>query len=476
MSYILRGQKMNLYLNNKDLYKVRIDTDVNQNDIFYSTVYEQAGEQIEIILNTCNIYEDELRVFENVENPNNILGFVGDRGQGKTSAMLSFKNFLIGKSEELFGDRIDKYHFQELGVIDPSSFEDYSNLISIILARMYSKFKNEYENRIKRNNSEREFKEDKINMLKQFQIVYNHLNMIMGKGNTEHIDIYEQALENLTVLGDASDLKKSLSSLISLYLRFMNDKSSNNVLLITIDDLDLNIKHSYQIIEQIRKYLIIPKVVILLAVKVEQLHLGIRTEYSKHLKNENESYKMATTYLRKILPESRRIFMPELCNDTGDIMNDIQLEINGKNSNLKDTISELLYEKTNIVAMNFGKRKRFLFSGNLRELIELYALLKDLVNPNVNDKEQKYKIYLSNIKKFKDYFIYNWCYTNLNPKESEYIKQIDKYSVFMKNRKVLKILKKIMNESNVETPSIDDIFKKRAHLINFIRYQKFMMN
>lgn len=462
---------MKLYFDDEDLFKVKISNKVFEDDIFYDIVYKKAAKQISNILDSCILDTYKMKDFDSIENPNNILGFVGDRGQGKTSAMLSFKNFLINNNTKLFGEDITKYKFQELGVIDPSSFEEYSNLINIILARMYKCFKNEYKRKLANGKLERELKETKISLLENFQASYNYLSLITKKESmSNYVDVYEQALENLSVIGDTSNFKKILSELINSYLKFMNDGAENSVLVLTIDDLDLDIGHTYKIIEQIRKYLIVPNLIILIAVKIQQLHRGIRSEYRKYLCDDikDEAYRMATTYLRKVLPESRRIFMPILCTDTGDLLNEMTLVINRKESfNFQELLSNLLYTKTNVIALNFGKRKKYLYSGNLRELIEFYSLLRDMKNPKDYTGQLRYEIYQDNIDKFKEYFVYNWCTTNLNQEEASYIKAINKYSLFMKNRKVLKILKKIFFKNGIQTDDIDKMFRKKENIDQF---------
>lgn len=462
---------MELYFDKNDLFNVKITNKINTNDIFYESVYLKAATQIEHILGNCVIDNKNVRDFDNIENPNNILGFIGDRGQGKTSAMLTFKNFLMERNTELFGNYISQYNFQEIGVVDPSTFEEFSNLINIILARMYKCFKDEFEKRVVSGIPTRELKEKKIILLKNFQESYKYLSLITNKGkHSSDDDFYEQALENLSIIGDTSNFKKILSNLINSYLNFMNNGKPNSVLVLTIDDLDLDIRHSYSIVEQIRKYLIVPNLVILIAVKIQQLHRGIRTEYAKHLGNDvkDEAYHMATTYLRKMLPESRRIFMPRLCNDMGNLINDLTVVLNENvRVNFQEILCDLLYSKTNIIILSFGKRKKYLYSGNLRELIELYSLLLDLKDPSYYKGEEKYEVYQDNIDKFKEYFVYNWCATNLNQEEAGYIKEINKYSIYMKNRKVLKIIQKIYNKSGINTAHLDNLFEQKGTIDQF---------
>ena len=83
----------------------------------------------------------------------------------------------------------------------------------------------------------------------------------------------ESNIENLSRMGESTALKRELKFLIKTYLEFMVSKNGTKKLLIAIDDLDLCNANAYKMAEQIRKYLIIPDVVIIMALKIEQLQM-----------------------------------------------------------------------------------------------------------------------------------------------------------------------------------------------------------
>ena len=106
-------------------------------------------------------------------------------------------------------------------------------------------------------------------------------------------------------------------------------EKSDTQLLIAIDDLDLCNQAAYKLAEQIRKYLIIPHVVIVMAVKNDQLQLAIQEKnineykelirYTKKTDNmgirnelDNEIKNMAERYVAKLIPIARRIYMPKM--------------------------------------------------------------------------------------------------------------------------------------------------------------------
>lgn len=81
----------------------------------------------------------------NLEYENNIIAFCGERGEGKSSVMLSFAK-AIKKSKKVFEDynEIEDIHFSEPVVIDPSLFDETHGILDVILAKIYNKFDSIY--------------------------------------------------------------------------------------------------------------------------------------------------------------------------------------------------------------------------------------------------------------------------------------------------------------------------------------------
>lgn len=461
-----------LNLDRKDLFNVKIQDTIDENDLFYEDVMVPAAFQLNIILENCYVSPDLSLKYDRKENPNNILAFIGDRGQGKTSTMLTFEKQLLKCEQSLFGENIKYYHFESLGIIDPSTFEEGSNVLEIILGRMYRFFVDRDEELFSSGIAQKNSKEIRKELIDLFKKAYNYLSVLSDKKVISKDSIYEQSLDSLLLLGDSTSLKMILLELINKYLSFMNNrnKDKKNILIITIDDLDLDVSHSYEIIEQIRKYLILPNVIILLSTKIEQLHKGIRSEYSKYLdRNDNEededdAYRMATTYLRKMIPESRRLYLPTLRSDVEDLyINKFVTVDDTKHTSyaLDNYVVELVYKKTGIYLINYGDKKRYLLSGNLREYLELISFLSNL--EDIIGSETSNSIALKNLMKFREFFVFNWCATNLTRKEFGYIKQLNNYSTFFKNRKTIKIIQNILAESKtVEIKEFLPTFKKKG--------------
>lgn len=80
---------------------------------------------------------------------NNIIAFCGERGEGKSSVMMSFVNAVYNDSEnEIFKNctNLKNACFVEPVLIDPSFFDDVHNVLGIVLAKIFRKYYECYEN------------------------------------------------------------------------------------------------------------------------------------------------------------------------------------------------------------------------------------------------------------------------------------------------------------------------------------------
>ena len=184
---------------------------------------------------------------------------------------------------------------------------------------MFRKFQEEYE---KDNGRFDDSKREKL--LDNFQKVYRIISLINNpkKMLEEEFD-GEANIANLSRMGESTELKRELKSLIKIYLDTLIGGEQPKKLLLAIDDLDLCNANAYKMAEQMRKYLIIPDVVIVMALKVEQLQMCIQEENFKNYSNllhgdykSSEFYEevrnMAEKYITKLIPRSRRIYLPNV--------------------------------------------------------------------------------------------------------------------------------------------------------------------
>lgn len=404
---------------------------INEDDIFIDE-YRRAARMLSDVIDTsaiamkCSGQPDGM--FHEFEN--NIIAFCGGRGDGKSSAMLTFMNAVYRYAQEdykssIFQSNIKETYFAQPIVIDPSTFDDVHNVIDIIIAKLYQNFNRKYE---QDNNKVDVYIREKL--LDQFQKVYRRLSLINNKEKLLDNEYdYEGNIGKLSKLGESTNLKETLIELIRLYLDFMKrceevTQSGSGQLLIAIDDLDLCNANAYKMAEQIRKYLIIPQVTVLMAVRIEQLELCVAENNMNDFQQiarrgfytglNQEIQVMSEKYVTKLIPKFRRIYLPKIQDIKEVHIEYRQLEEasdqakNNIRSLPADTVYQLLhliYTKTGMIFTKDETGHSYLISDNLRDLVNFWNMLMDLeeVDESFTIKE-KYDIYVRNILRFTQYY------------------------------------------------------------------------
>ncbi|WP_299122066.1 hypothetical protein [uncultured Tenacibaculum sp.] len=313
---------MKLGINIGEEYKIKIEKENEFNNSIFKEVYTQAAKNVEeIILQANTVYNTK-----SISNDdyNNVIAFTGERGTGKSSSMISFADALKNKnSKDTFWNatpNLEKAKIKSLDIIDPSLFRNEDKLFEIIISKMFSKF----QKKLKKENT---IKNDrKRDLIKQFQKVFNNLKVVHnGKS-----DVYEkEAIEALSDLAFGTNLKDNFKKLVDEYLLCLygidNSMGKKGFLLIPIDDFDLNISGTYEMLEDIRQFLIQSNVLILIACKIEQLQDSINNEILKEYetlfkyKKDNNDLELSeiisnksNKYLTKLFPIERRLKTPDL--------------------------------------------------------------------------------------------------------------------------------------------------------------------
>lgn len=269
-------------------------------EVLFPKEYEQAFKIVESIVSMQPKSKDSFITYgEHVENScvkdnksgrNNILLFTGPRGGGKTSAVTSFGRFLENNNP------IKDFRFKCLPMIDPSYFDNNNNILKLVLTTMFKMAKCKISSSSKDG--------DTI----QFGELWKHFNNAFKiLGDMEQDSIRDYTLETLNDLGDATNLRETMQRLVDEFISRVAPEKCN-CLLLMIDDLDMNVTYAAQMLEQIRKFLMLDKLIILVAANLDQLQNEMREFYSKSfqqtLKDTNQTLSvdvedLATRYLLK---------------------------------------------------------------------------------------------------------------------------------------------------------------------------------
>ena len=363
-----------LEINLNEEYKIKIEEENKFTTSIFKDVYDEALKNVIEIINHAesheNIKYDEL---------NNIIAFTGERGKGKSSSMISFKNALVDKSNKekhydffIKKNEIVNKQFATFDIIDPSLFRKGESLFEIILAKMFDHCQCE----IKKNNFAVS-NDDRRVIISHFQKVFDNLQII----NSDRRDLYKKdSIEVLSKMATSSNLRESFRELVSIYLqKFEKEK---HFLVIAIDDFDLNISGAYDMLEDLRQFLIQSNIIILIACKVEQLKLTLLNyfyneyellvKYNSSKISELELINNTERYLEKLIPFSRRLLLPDvqsLQTIRFKVINNREIIFNDDGENFNKLIIKLIFENLNLLQTYNILNKNFIFPNTISMLL-----------------------------------------------------------------------------------------------------------
>lgn len=325
-----------------------------------------------------------------------------------------------------------------LKLIDPSFFDAVHNILEIIIGEMYNRTSHDLSTSItvdKENEARK--------LLKSFQAIKRDMLYVDKNTRFER----DEELEELSLLAAGVDLRTGIQKLIADYLSYFN----SDVLLISIDDIDLNVKLAYEMVEQIRKNLILPNVMILMAVKIDQLSMVIQENLSKQfdqaLKHDtriltgNDISEMAERYINKLIPIESRIYIP-----SPDVFFGNSLVIKDRENvvfeadTVRDAIPSLIFTKCRYLFYNTRGTTSPIVPRNLRDLrllLQMLIKMKDYseVKP-INMTEA-----LGNKQQFKRYFFSTWLDSLEVDVRSVAIKLINETEPTLFNKKVIDLIR-----------------------------------
>lgn len=162
-------------------YKPQIKEDISTSDVFFEQ-YRTASDILENILSVYASINDKTdNGYNKIEYPNNVIAFCGERGDGKTSMLLSFMNLLRKykkykkPANDLFAnkDNINRVIFADEIYVDPSALDGVHNILDLLVAKMFKKFKSSIKYDNGKNDAEQQQR-----LLKSFQTVYRLISIV----------------------------------------------------------------------------------------------------------------------------------------------------------------------------------------------------------------------------------------------------------------------------------------------------------
>ena len=403
------------------------------NSSIFSDIYDRAISLINEIANPPKPDNTKQNNIEYNRERNNIIAFIGERGSGKTSCLKSVYHSLYNNQKSRPYKISDtKVTFNnKLPIIDPSYFDEHSNIIEIVIAHMFKSFKDAVNS--SNHSLDGDNLDKKRNLVKKFQEVKDALDCNKVKGVRYDSN---DSIEQLSKLASGSNLHHSMEKLVKCYLDYFKSENdeSQHMLVIAIDDLDVQTNHTYQMIEQIRKYLIIDNILILMGVKLVQLSDLIKKKFVEDFKDKNNILTlndqiddMVARYLMKLLPLSHRLNLPTYTEIPGielEIKGDLVGKIDGLS--IEDATLKIIYAKTHMMFYNTYEQNSMFVPFNLRELLNILSMLISMRSlHDVKDEQERCDVKRKNRDNFRHYFIESWCLDKLSSKQYSFIKEVE---------------------------------------------------
>lgn len=413
----------------------------------FKTQYERA---LNIVKGFCDVKSKGALTVPN------IVAFCGDRGEGKTSCMLSTKRVI----EQEYGEN----YFEILDTIDPSFFDEKHNIMELVLGQLYSRF----------------LMMDKMKNREELLVQFNSVKSCLSTLTNGTDNVYD-AIEELDELGNSMRLRDMIGRLLTLYLDFRGKEK----LVIVIDDMDYNWKKAYEMSQLISKYLCHQNCIMLISVSINQMVDVVETSFKNELRANVDGksfFEVAYKYVEKLIPLQYRVEMPhiyDLCNRKLEVYEHRgDIEPIASYPTIKEGVVNEIFRKTRYLFYNYRDGVSQIVPRNLRMLRQLLGLLlkMDIYHKDSEDVDEREKSQQNKIM-FQSYFFTNWT-RQLNYQNRSFVKylmdiqdisQINKQVVgYMKDslpEKDMTAFKDIISSSNYSyNVSVGDVIT----LLNFI--------
>ena len=377
--------------------------------------------------------QDTELISDDIDYNNNIFSFVGDRGTGKTSCMISVASMLQEKKNEVIKDypNIAKTKFTTIDLIDPAYFDNTHNLLSLFLAKLYKSYNQHSE-------KDDVSRSDKIEFLQLYREAHTQLHRLYNDKDKRTFSD-EDLIEYVEEASASVKLKRTIQDLVDSYMHCF--KWKDTILILRVDDVDMDLDHASRMIESMRKYFVQPNLLVFVSCDLVQLEKIKSCEFSGHLSDTDNviwAHELADRYFAKVFPHSHRIQMPEPASYhniplriKGNFTTEAGLKVDGKEQEEKDgkkyryfvsvkqAILELILKKTRYLFYNTNYYESYIVPQNLRELRQLMKLLITMPDYCINGIEHTHNRTL-----FKTYFYNTWVRTNLKQSDRDIVSRL----------------------------------------------------
>ncbi len=474
-----------------------INQDIRDPREFMFSAYRQALDALREIVQQANKVpppdcESDIRLYG---YSHNIITFSGSRGQGKTSAMVSFSKAMCEGASP-----VPDCRFAVLPPIDPTILEENQSILAVILSRMYRLAEKNWEGSCNGLAPQFRSEAEKNRLLAMFQRCLSGINAIKFRKGEEIRNLHA-----IHEISDGSFLKNNFYQLTDQLLRFVSGacQPGSSFLVIQLDDTDFQIRKGYEILEDIRKYLTLPNVIILMATDLNMLHCSLAQHYVSEFKlglaedilSTEDIRKLESKYLDKLIPPTFTVYLPHL-NDIirqqGEFIQlsyidpaqkeDGQEPVNlllppefscrTEDFSFQALLLRYIYRKTRLV---FAEPRTYMhdlipttlrglaqFLGILSSMRDVPVIRKDdpaLDNPQAlkEQVQRQVEILEVNLPLFENYFINDWVHTKLSDEKAAVIERLSRALPEQRYQLAISLLTGIYGAPDSETSEQFDL-------------------
>lgn len=206
---------------------------------------------------------------------NEVISIFARRGAGKTTFVKSLKSILHKSEEKCHGVECDKLMYVE--VIEPNQIQKKENFMIRFLASIHDVFSEAIK---------KKSEEDQVRFERVTNRIYEALPVIDGVGKLSMYadwDDSEYVADRFMGLAiKAKDLEKRFHEYLAVALELVKKKA----LLFVLDDCDVNIEKTFEILETIRLFFTSPQVIVVMTGESSLYGMTVRRNYWKFFDKE----------------------------------------------------------------------------------------------------------------------------------------------------------------------------------------------
>ena len=409
-----------------------------------------------------------------------MVSFIGSRGTGKTSAMLTvlrqLQTLQCSKESEASLQPLASKSFICLEPIDAGILQSGEDIIAIVLARMF----NYLQQSTNGNNLHARYQEELRGLYREFDKLYQNLCRLRKGGG--HFMEGESALRELQTLASSHSTAREFKNLVShllTYIKTLNGCEKDQYLVVALDDIDMygedTSQNCYTLLEEIFDYLSFPGIIVLTTYNENLL----KRNCSNHLRGkffegkkssdctppeQKEVKTLVQQFLEKLVLEEYRIYMPilarvDVSNQTGmsvrfdktkepelyTMFKDCTVQENEIIVPVKKFLLRIIADRTNVYFDSRGQKRHFFEPYNMRELSVFWRMLEALEDPTDKDSAGREKAYANNRSKLFSYTINPFASEKLDEGESEYLYRLSQQPLERQKRELIDDIKRRCN-------------------------------